>query len=125
MVTGVIGYHVLAAADVPDVTVVAHLEEELLDVVVGFAEDFADLLRARRFSERAQAFDDLLPLLGDAVLLGVSGYLPSCRGRVPGEGELLLLLDVPARDVEVGVDSAPLAVEHQRPVGPACESHGT
>ena len=98
----VIGYrHVLASTDAPEVAVIAHLPHQLLDIVVGFAEGLAHLLRTRRFTQRAKALLDLLPLTGVAILLRIPGDLPGGGGGVPREGKLLLLLYVPPRDVEI------------------------
>ena len=112
----VIGYRdVLAPTDAPEIAVSVHLPHQLLDIVVGLAESLADLLGTCRFTQRAKALVDLLPLLGMAILLSIPNDLPGSGGRVPREGILLLLLYVPARHVEVGVGSAPLAVQDQMP----------
>ena len=121
----VIGYrHVLAPTDAPEVAVVAHLPHQLLDIVVGFAEGLAHLLRTRRFTQRAKALLDLLPLTGVAILLRIPGDLPGGGGGVPREGKLLLLLYVPPRDVEIGVGPTPLAVQDQCPICAAGKAHG-
>src|SRR5215211_4384228 len=121
----VIGYrHVLASTDAPEVAIVAHLPHQLLDIVVGFAQGLAHLLWTSRFTQRAKALLDLLPLTGVAILLRIPCDLPGCGGGVPREGKLLLLLYVPPRDVEVGVGPTPLAVQDQCPICSAGKADG-
>src|SRR5215211_3365633 len=121
----VIGYrHVLASTDAPEVAFVAHLPHQLLDIVVGFAEGLAHLLGTRRFTQRAKALPDLLPLTGVAILLRIPRDLPGGGGGVPREGKLLLLLYVLSRDVEIGVGPTPLAVQDQCPICSAGKAHG-
>src|SRR5215204_5215179 len=100
--------------------ILGHAPEPLLDRVAGLAKNIGDLARTQEFTSLHQYTNDILALLADAVLLGVADYRPASRLSVPLQGELGRLLDVPAVYVQHGIGLAPVALEDQHTVHPAC-----